>query len=133
MSLWQPGQIREIVKTKWQLTALLHDFDVGSSALKAEYIVWLGGNLASYLSNDMVVLAIGLASRTGPDKLNFSLSEARAYNVVGFLSRLNGWRRQAITKLAAGEEAARLIGVRDDTEDGRRTMAWRVSFNPGPI
>jgi hypothetical protein len=124
MGLWQPGQIREIVKTKWQLTALLHDFEVNSSTLKPEHVKWLGSNLGSYLSNNMVVLAIGLASRTGPDKLNFNLSEARAYNVVGLLSRLNGWRRQAITKLAAGEEAARLIGVRDDTEDGR----WRGVF-----
>src|SRR6202007_1253544 len=118
------GQIHEFAKNKWQVTALLHHFDVASPELKPEHVLWLSSNLGSLLGNNMTIFACGLASRTGPDRFNLALSHSRANRVMTYIKSLNGWRLTTNTKVAVGEEAARLIGVRDNVEDG----LWRGVF-----
>ncbi|MGA2779344.1 MAG: hypothetical protein ABSF94_17450 [Steroidobacteraceae bacterium] len=116
-------------------TALLYAFDVGSAVLKPEHSLWLNKNMPPYLTPRRSwepraqLFLIGLASRTGPEEFNMSLSMSRAQNVEKALqdvARANGvdWFRAAARclidrRVAMGEEAARLAGMPDGVEDER--------------
>jgi hypothetical protein len=119
-----PGQIHVIAETTENLMALLYDFDVDSSALKPEHIQWLEKTVTPYRNRDMTALIIGLASRTGSNDWNLSLSRRRAASVSSQLFVLKPTRFLTEARVAVGEEAAKIAGLQDRVEDGR----WRSVF-----
>ncbi|MGH2362903.1 MAG: hypothetical protein ACRDGM_20435 [bacterium] len=120
------GQIREYTTYAPHLAALLYDFDIGSPILKPRHRDWLNTNVPSSLTADSSVLIVGLASRTGSDAFNLSLSKLRALSVENLIQGLAAAKARPLVDLsvALGEEAARIAGLKDGVEDER----WRGVF-----
>jgi hypothetical protein len=123
-----PGKIRLFSDPDSQasLTVLLYNFDVDSPQLKPQHTQWLDAHIKSFLASGYYPQIVGLASRSGADAHNWSLSKARADNVEQYLQRFNPtntvhWK--AVT-VAVGEEAARLLGIRDGIEDEHWRGVW---------
>jgi hypothetical protein len=110
---------KTFVATDYQLTVLLYNFDVASSALKPEHIEYLKTNVGPRLSDDLELLCVGLASPSGPDALNMTLSKMRAETVFMAIEKLNHQRFEfGSSEIGFGEAAARLAGLQDGSEDG---------------
>jgi hypothetical protein len=141
---WVPnmGRVAEYTKIPGvQLAALLYDFGVGSTVLKPEHQDWLDTNVPPFLVRTTSgkgeglyrIFLIGLASPTGPDGLNRSLSKLRATNVEDRVKKIELLRTagrgaarllESSVKIAHGAEAARIAGLKSGVEDGK----WRGVF-----
>lgn len=119
-----PGQIDVYTSDPEQLTALLYDFDVNFAHLKPEHVFWIRWMVMPYRTRTMKALIVGLTSRTGSEALNLRLSKRRADNVSSQLYLLDPAHLVTETKVAHGEDAAGIAGLRDGVEDGR----WRGVF-----
>jgi hypothetical protein len=125
------------VRSTKPLVALLYEFDVASPLLKPQHRDWLEKNMIPYLTPPQAVFIIGLASRTGPDGFNMTLSSSRAQNVEKALQDLAGANGRRLPNLririALGEEAARIAGMADGVEDERyRAVLIGVGEAPPP-
>jgi len=97
------------------LSVLMYNFDIGSAVLKPEHLHYIETTVYPYLSKKLPATIVGLASRTGPDAFNMTLSKARADNVVQAIQAHDpSFPSPAIQ---FGEELARLLGVPDNAED----------------
>ena len=143
MTMSGPGKILVLTDPQSQvsLTALLYNFDVDSPQLKPQHTQCLDAHVKSFLSNGYYPQIVGFASRTGTDAHNWSLSKARADNVERYLQRFNpnNTAHWVALSVAVGEEAARLLGVKDGIEDEHwrgvwlniRPKTWKVRPSPG--
>jgi hypothetical protein len=128
-----PGKIT--VFTTKPLAALLYNFDIAGAAVKPQHSNWLKTIAPVYLNPKARVYIAGLASRTGSDSFNFSLSQARAKNVENILQEVAGVAKRPLMdlRIALGEEVARLAGMADGIEDERyRGVYLRVGELPPP-
>jgi hypothetical protein len=149
----QHGKVNDL--SKKPPVGLLHAFDVASPTVKPLHLDWLRKNIVPYLTpkrswepRDRVFI-IGLASRTGSEEFNRSLSRLRAQNVEKSLLEVGrasgtGWFHAAAhwctdQMVALGEEAATFAGAPDGVEDERyRGVVIGVGETPvlkpiGPI
>jgi len=119
------GKITEYLKTKDHVAALLHNFDVNSSQLKVEHSNWLKTVAKPYLAmSSATSWVVGLASTTGTFSWNQMLAQARATSARKVMTGLSPLCRVSDAEVAAGEAAARILGVADGVEDGR----WRAVY-----
>lgn len=118
-----PGKTASLLDTPRSSVWLLYNFDIGSSSLKPEHRGWLAANVSPLQQRrgDISFSTIGLASRTGNDKFNARLSEARGAAVQRAVYLLNPQMLRDTSEVFFGEKAAQLIGIRDGVEDER----WR--------
>jgi hypothetical protein len=119
-----PGLISVTQQTPSNLMALLYNFDIDSATLKVEHNQWLEKNVKQFRTRNMIALIVGLASRTGPNQWNMDLSRRRAFNVSSRIYLFDPASLLTETKVAFGEEAARIAGLKDRVEDER----WRAVF-----
>jgi hypothetical protein len=120
------GEVYVYAQEKELLSALLYDFDIGSPVVKTQHRDWLNTNAPRYFARDMKAIVVGLASRTGSDVLNMKLSRHRAMNVETIFRALAPASARPVMDLrvALGEEAAAIAGIKDGVEDER----WRAVF-----
>jgi hypothetical protein len=115
-----PGRVLVYRHTPTALDALLYNFEVGSSVLKAEHVNWIMTQLTPYVRNRQFALtAVGLASRTGNDASNMVLSKNRALTTLRQINFFNPGRMSDVTDVYVGERAAALLGFQDRAEDER--------------
>jgi hypothetical protein len=130
-----PGKIQVFMSTPWELQALLYNFEINSAQLKTEHENWIRTQIGVHSGPKGVVLPpqrtrtmeaqiTGLASRTGSDAWNWTLSQARAKHVSDAIWLLDASKLLVGTTFGLGEEGARLLGQPDNTEDER----WRSVF-----
>jgi hypothetical protein len=121
-----PGEIYVYAQEKELLSALLYNFEVNSAAVKTQHSNWLKANTPRYFARDMKSIVVGLASRTGNDDLNMKLSMHRATNVDTIFRALAPPNARPVMdlRLAFGEDAAAITGIKDGVEDRR----WRAVF-----
>src|SRR4029079_19031316 len=109
---------KTFVATDSELTVLFYNFDVNSAVLKPAHLQYLTTTVTTYLSKNLVATVIGLTSRTGSDAYNMGLSKLRAEAVSRAIKGLDASFSVIAGEGAVGEEAARIAGVPDSTEDG---------------
>jgi hypothetical protein len=131
-----PGKITIFMYTEFEVQALLYNFDVNSSALKAEHSNWItkeigvhppprpGVTTGPQRTHNMEWLLVGLASRTGSSGRNWNLAKSRARAVSDAIWLLDPGLLPVEIRFGVGEEAARLAGLKDGLEDER----WRSVF-----
>lgn len=130
-----PSYTKTYQVTDSQLTVLLYNFDVGSAVLKPAHIQYLASNVPPLLlSNDVKAVVVGLASPSGPDAFNLTLSKSRADSVASFIKGLNPTNSLASLEIKLGEAAAQLAGLKDGSEDGRwRGVLLTIGSPPKPV
>jgi hypothetical protein len=121
---------KTFVAEDWQLTVLLYNFDVGSAALKPEHVQYLEANARPFLKRGFTSTIIGLASRTGPDGYNMTLSKSRAAKVADALQKLDFSRLLEDIQIGAGEDAAALFGAPDKVEADQWRGVLLSIFDP---
>src|SRR5581483_2158680 len=105
-----------------ELKALLFNFDIAGSQIKPEHKDWLDRNVKPLVKRPGAEIGVrGLASRSGSDQFNKTLSEQRVQSIKNVLLGYGAKVRQ-IAQSAGGETDAMLTGVPDGTEDER----WRA-------
>ncbi len=116
------GRIAEFHHVPGTTLARLFNFDIAQDRLKPEHQAWLKKNVIGLLRNGGSLWIMGLTSTTGSESFNISLSQKRAGSVVAFLR--GELSKDFSVKLEAGlgEMAARIAGLRDNTEDAN----WRA-------
>ena len=116
------GKISVYKQSPTNLTALLYNFDINSSTVKREHLVWLKETALQYVTrrNARAFLS-GFASRSGGDQYNLQLSHRRASAISDQLFLLHPDRLSDEILTYFGERAAALLGVKDGTEDDK----WR--------
>ena len=124
---------KTFVAEDWQLTVLLYNFDVGESVLKPEHQQYLESNARPFLKRGFTSTIVGLASRTGPDAYNMTLSKARAAKVADALQKLDFSRLLESVQIGAGEEAAALLGDADKTESDQFRGVLLSIFDPDRV
>jgi hypothetical protein len=117
-------------------TAKLYNFDVNKFDLKTEHYNWLISVVTPKLRNGGSISILGLASRSGADALNMTLSENRMRAVVNLLRQQVPNNFKVAIELAVGERAAMFAGVKDGVEqEGWRGVvisAWDKPTPPPP-
>src|SRR5215468_10088274 len=100
-----PGKIHEYGHGP-VTTAKLYNFDIAKFDIKAEHSNWLITVVVPKLRDGGSISIVGLASRTGADAFNMTLSENRMHAVINFLRTQvpNGF--QIGFEIALGERAA---------------------------
>jgi hypothetical protein len=108
----------------WQLMALLYNFDMASPELKQPHKDYLDFNVKRYLKKGFSATIVGLASPTGPDAFNKTLSQARAQEVAKAVRQIDSNGVLGTFEFAGGETLARLRGL----PNGAESDAWRGVF-----
>src|SRR4051812_3380473 len=104
------------------LKVLLYNFDISGNTLKPEHKAWLDANVKPLVKKPGVTIFVrGLASRSGSDQFNKTLSEQRVANAKNHLLGY-GAKIKQMTVTSGGETDAMLTGVPDGVEDER----WRA-------
>lgn len=115
-----PGRVLVYRHTPTTLEALIYNFEVGKSTLKAEHVTWIMTQLTPYVrARRFTLTAVGLASRTGTDASNMILSKNRALTTLRQIHFFNPGRVSDVTDAYVGERAAALVGFQDRAEDER--------------
>lgn len=128
------------VKVLWDrpdtLGVNLTHFVVGGHLLRADHLKFLQNEVGPRLRSGGSVTLVGLASRTGSAATNKALSERRTNSVLQRLRIEGGAAFKVNNASGSGEEAARLAGQRDGTEDpGWRAvmLIWWKNPDPPPV
>ncbi len=119
-----PGRVNEFNGIAGTKSALLSNFDVGSSSLKIEHKKWLDTVLSNLLRTRGSVTLLGLTSSTGTEVYNLQLSGDRAKAVIAYIEKQAN--KQFPVKFEGpqglGEFPARLFGL----PNGAENSYWRA-------
>jgi hypothetical protein len=115
------GKVETYTRGAAFVHALVFEFDIGMAELKAAHRSWLDANVLAMLNARGSILVIGMASRSGREADNLTLSKRRAEAVVNYLRGNTKTNFNVAVQLAVGEQAAKLAGISDGVESER----WR--------
>lgn len=125
-----PGRTEHRTSPK---SLLLYNFDIDGDQLKAEHEAFLRREVVPILQRGGSVSLVGLASRSGSESHNLSLSERRAHNTLAFLRKAVSSKFAAREVTGFGESKAQQEGYRDGSENERfRSVIVFVSPAPTP-
>jgi hypothetical protein len=135
-----PGKILLYSQTPTSLSALLYNFDVGRTDIKPEHTTWIMTTVVPFAKRqNFKIGTVGMASRTGSEKLNLELSKNRAQAVLKQIWFHNPGKMLGIAEVYAGEKAAEILGYKDNVEDDKFrgvlvnvTEEKAVTYTPPP-
>ncbi len=113
-----PGKILVYSQTATGLNALLYNFEIGKTDIKSEHTAWIMTTVVPFAKlKNFSIRTIGMASRTGSERLNLALSKNRAQAVLKQIWFHNPGKIRGIAEVYSGEKAAEMLGYKDNVEN----------------